>query len=150
MESPFLWLGLRTKDASQSRSLYEQLFGWDVADVPAGDTKITMVGGEQPWASIVADGSDPLGWFPYVPVEHLEPAAKRAEEPGATALEGPAEGPVGDVVNRRMPRVSLALMTLTAMLLLSSCAPDANPVVGRTPVVSGWASGTGLSSRSPS
>ena len=130
MESPFVWLGLRTKDASQSRSLYEQLFGWDVADVPAGDTKITMVGGEQPWASIVADGSDPLGWFPYVPVEHLEPAAKRAEEPGATALEGPAEGPVGDVVNRRIPRVSLALMTLTAMLLLSSCAPDANPVVG--------------------
>ena len=38
--------------------LYEQLFGWDVADVPAEDTKVPMVGGEQPWASIVADGSD--------------------------------------------------------------------------------------------
>jgi hypothetical protein len=38
----------------------------DVADVPAGDTKVPMVGGEQPWASIVTDGSDPLGWFPYV------------------------------------------------------------------------------------
>jgi len=37
----------------------------------------------------------------------------------------------GDVVNRRLPRVSFALMTLVAMLLLSSCAPDANPVVGR-------------------
>jgi hypothetical protein len=36
----------------------------------------------------------------------------------------------GDVVNRRLLRVSLALMTLAAMLLLSSCAPDANPVVG--------------------
>jgi hypothetical protein len=35
----------------------------------------------------------------------------------------------GDVVNRRLLHVSLALMTLAAMLL-SSCAPDANPAVG--------------------
>jgi hypothetical protein len=36
----------------------------------------------------------------------------------------------GDVVKRRLQRVSLALVTLAAMLLLSSCAPDANPAVG--------------------
>jgi hypothetical protein len=37
VESPFVWFDLR-KDAAQSRSFYEQLFGWDVADVPAGGT----------------------------------------------------------------------------------------------------------------
>jgi predicted enzyme related to lactoylglutathione lyase len=130
VESPFVWCDLRTKNAAQSRSFYEQLFGWDVADVPAGDTRVPMVGGEQPWASMVADGSDPLGRFPYMQIDDLDAATRRAEEPAATALEGSAEGPAGDVVNRRLPRVSLALMTSTAMLLLSSCAPDTNPVVG--------------------
>ena len=77
MESPFVWFDLRTEDAAQSRSFYEQLFGWDVADVPPGDTKVPMVGGEQPWASIVADGSDPLGWFPYVQASALFVAASR-------------------------------------------------------------------------
>jgi hypothetical protein len=44
--------------------------------------------------------------------------------------ENASHGDQGDAVNRRLPRVSLAaLMTLAAMLL-SSCAPDANPVVG--------------------
>ena len=96
MESPFVWFDLRTTDAAQSRSFYEQLFGWDVADVPAGDTKVPMVGGEQPSASTSRGrGSDPLGWFPYVQVDDLEAATKRAEELGATALEGPAEGPAG-------------------------------------------------------
>jgi uncharacterized protein len=95
VESPFVWFDLRTKDAAQSRSFYEQLLGWDVADVPVGDAKVPMVGGEQPWASIVAEGGDRLGWFPYVQVDDLEAATKRAEELGATALQGPAEGPAG-------------------------------------------------------
>ena len=95
MESPFVWFDLRTKDAAQSRSFYEQLLGWDVTDVPVGNAKVPTVGGEQPWASIVAEGGDHLGWFPYVQVDDLEAATKRAEELGATALEGPAEGPAG-------------------------------------------------------
>lgn len=103
MESPFVWFDLRTKDASQSRSFYEQLFGWDVADVPAGDTNVPMVGGEQPWASIVASGSDPLGWFPYVQVDDLEATTKRAEKLGATPLEGPVEGPAGTYTPIREP-----------------------------------------------
>jgi hypothetical protein len=37
----------------------------------------------------------------------------------------------GDVVKRRLLRLSFALATVGAMLLLSSCAPDGNPAVGR-------------------
>ena len=103
METPFVWFDLRTKDAAQSRTFYEQLFDWDVADVPTGDAKVPMVGGEQPWASIVADGGDRLGWFPYVQVDDLEAATKRAVELGATALDGPAEGPAGTYTPIREP-----------------------------------------------
>ena len=45
MANPFVWFDLRTKDAAKSRSFYEQLFGWDVAEVPVGGGKVTMVGG---------------------------------------------------------------------------------------------------------
>ena len=47
----------------------------------------------------------------------------------------------GNVVNRRLLRVSLALTTLAAMLLLSSCAPDANPVVGTSDDPAGFLMG---------
>ncbi len=44
MANPFVWFDLRTKDAAKSRSFYEQLFGWDVAEVPVGGAKVTMGG----------------------------------------------------------------------------------------------------------
>jgi len=103
VESPFVWFDLSTKDAAQSRSFYEELFGWNVVDVSVGDTKVPMVGGEQPWASIVADGNVGPGWFPYVQVDNLEEATKRAEELGATALQGPAQGPAGTYTPIREP-----------------------------------------------
>lgn len=95
MESPFVWFDLRTKDAATSRSFYEQLLGWDVAEVPVGDANVPMIGGDQPWASIVPDGGDRLGWFPYVQVDNLDAATDRAKELGAIALQPPTEGPAG-------------------------------------------------------
>src|SRR5438132_4233979 len=95
MEDPFVWFDLRTKDAAKSRSFYEQLFGWDVAEVLVAGAKLTMVGGEKPWASVVPDGGEYLGWFPYVQVDDLDAATKKAKELGATALQPPAEGPAG-------------------------------------------------------
>lgn len=92
METPFVWFDLRTKDADASRSFYAQLFGWDIADVPAGEATLTMVGGETPWATVVPDGGDRLGWFPYVRVEDLDAATEKAEELGATTLQTATEG----------------------------------------------------------
>jgi predicted enzyme related to lactoylglutathione lyase len=103
MENPFVWFDLRTKDAATSRAFYEQLFGWDVGEVPMGKTTMTMVGGEKPWASVVSDGGEYLGWFPYVQVEDLDSATKRAKELGATALQPPAEGPAGTYTPIREP-----------------------------------------------
>jgi predicted enzyme related to lactoylglutathione lyase len=63
MENPFVWFDLRTKDATKSRSFYEQLFGWDVAEVRVGNATVTMVGGEKPWASVVPHRGEHLGWL---------------------------------------------------------------------------------------
>jgi uncharacterized protein len=92
MENPFVWFDLRTEDGGKSRSFCEELFGWDVADVPVGDAKVPMVGGEKPW-----------GWFPYVEVDDLDVATKKAKELGATALQAPAEGPAGTYTPIREP-----------------------------------------------
>ncbi len=95
MKDPFVWFDLRTKNAAASRSFYEHLFGWDVAKVRVGEATVTMVGGEKPWASVVPDGGEHLGWFPYIQVDDLDAATKRAKELGATVVQPPAEGPAG-------------------------------------------------------
>jgi predicted enzyme related to lactoylglutathione lyase len=103
MESPFVWFDLRTKDAAASRSFFERLFDWDVAEVPVGDSKVPMIGGEQPWASIVDDGGDRVGWFPYVQVSDLEAATAQAKELGATVLQPATQGPAGTYTPIREP-----------------------------------------------
>lgn len=95
MEDPFVWFDLRTKDSATSRSFYEQLLGWEVSEVPVGNAEVPMIGSGQPWASIVPDEAGDPGWFPYVQVDDLAAATKRATELGATALEAPTEGPAG-------------------------------------------------------
>ena len=95
MEAPFVWFDLRTKDADKSRFFYEQLFDWKIADVPAGEATLTMIGGETPWASVVPQGGDHLGWFPYIQVDDLHVATTKAKDLGATALQVPTEGPAG-------------------------------------------------------
>jgi predicted enzyme related to lactoylglutathione lyase len=62
-EDPFVWFDLRTKDAATARGVYEQLFRWDVAEVSIGAATVTMVGGEKPWASVVPERGEHLGWF---------------------------------------------------------------------------------------
>ena len=103
MTDPFVWFDLRTKDAAASRAFYEQLLGWDVTDVPVGNDKVPMVGGEQPWASIVSEGGDRLGWFPYVQVEDLDAATEKARRLGGTVLQSSAEGPAGTYTPIREP-----------------------------------------------
>jgi uncharacterized protein len=103
VESPFVWFDLRTKDAAQSRSFHEELFGWEIAEVPAGDGTVPMIGGEQPWASVVSDGGERVGWFPYVQVDDLQVATDKARELGATVLQPATEGPAGTYTPIREP-----------------------------------------------
>lgn len=103
MTNPFVWFDLRTEDAATSRSFYEELFGWDIAEVPMGAATLTMVGGEKPWATVVQDGGEHMGWFPYIQVQDLDAATAKAKELGATALQAHAEGPAGTYTVIREP-----------------------------------------------
>ena len=42
-----------------------------------------------------ADGAAGAGWLPYVVVEDLDEAAKRAVSLGATVIASPVDGPAG-------------------------------------------------------
>jgi hypothetical protein len=97
MAGQFMWFDLSAPDAGPAREFYSAMFGWAIA--PAGDARpyeAWITDGQQPWAGIraaspAADGS----WLPYVMVEDLEEAAKRAVSLGATVIAGPADGPAG-------------------------------------------------------
>ena len=103
MSDPFVWFDLRSKDAASSRAFHEQLFGWEIAEVPAGDGTIPMIGGSEPWASLISDGGESVGWFPYVQVDDLQAATDRARRLGATVLQPPTEGPAGTYTPIREP-----------------------------------------------
>jgi uncharacterized protein len=104
MSDPFVWFDLRTRDADASRSFYEELFGWDVAEVVVAEGTTQMIGVDKPWASIVSDGDGThLGWFPYIEVDDLHAATKKATELGATPLQSATEGPAGTYTPIREP-----------------------------------------------
>jgi predicted enzyme related to lactoylglutathione lyase len=103
VSDPFVWFDLRTRDAEASRNFYEELLGWDVSDPIAGGGGVRAHGSEQPWASVVPDGGDNIGWFPYVQVADLESATERAKELGATVLQAATQGPAGTFTPIREP-----------------------------------------------
>jgi uncharacterized protein len=84
---PFFWFDLCGKDAAKLRAFHEQLCGWEVADIPAGNGSIPVIGGDQPWALLVGDGRGHMGWFPYVQVDDLQGSTENAVELGATVLQ---------------------------------------------------------------
>lgn len=92
-----MWFDLSAADAGQAREFYSALFGWPAASAEnAGPYQAWITDGQQPWAGIVqADPAADAGWLPYIMVEDLDEAAKRAISLGATVIAGPADGPAG-------------------------------------------------------
>lgn len=102
MPPPFVFMDLRTADLEVSRRFYTELFGWTVADVPAGPATVPMfVDGDGPWGGFTQLGEDDTRqpqWIPYAPVTGLEDAAKRATELGATIVRPRVDFPAGSVI----------------------------------------------------
>lgn len=92
-----MWFDLNAADAGQARDFYNHLFGWAVAPAEnARPYQAWITDGQQPWAGITtADPAAGGSWLPYVVVEDLEEAAKRAVSLGATVVAGPVDGPAG-------------------------------------------------------
>jgi uncharacterized protein len=98
VSNPFIWFDLATADRVKTAAFYQQLFGWDIADVEVGEYR-SWIGGAQPWAGIVPAASIADGqWLPYILVDDLEQATEQAVKLGATVVRDTFEGPAGTSV----------------------------------------------------
>jgi predicted enzyme related to lactoylglutathione lyase len=97
MSGQFMWFDITAAKPDEVREFYAALFDWTTApETSAGPYRGWLVDGEQPWAGIVhTDDSLPGRWLPYVLVEDLDTAARRAVSLGAAVVRDRTDGPAG-------------------------------------------------------
>src|SRR5918992_1922593 len=90
MANPFVWFDLRTPEKDAARRFYSSLLSWQI------DDDGTMAAGAEPWGVIADDpGASAARWLPYIQVEDLDEATRRAQELGATVVQPRTAGPAG-------------------------------------------------------
>ena len=90
MPNPFVWFDLRTPERGSARRFYGDLLDWDI-----GEDGSMSAGGE-PWGVVAEDsGVDAGHWLPYIQVENVDEAARRAVALGATIVQEKTAGPAG-------------------------------------------------------
>lgn len=99
MSAQFVWFDVTVDDADRAREFYSGLFGWSASD-GAGGYSTWFSDGGQPWAGVAQAGpAVPAGrWVPYVVVDDLDDATKRAVSLGATVVAEATQGPGGTSV----------------------------------------------------
>jgi predicted enzyme related to lactoylglutathione lyase len=94
MSAPFVWFDLTTDESD----FYTGLFGWQIGP-GMGDYRGFVTDGGQPWAGLAPAADGTAGrWVPYVVVEDLDAAAKRATELRGTVIRDRTTGPAGTSV----------------------------------------------------
>lgn len=95
MGTPFVWFDLTAGDGGQVAGFYQDLFGWQTMP-GAGDYTDWFVDDGQPWAGVAPAGTAPAGrWVPYVVVNDLDVATKKAVELGGRVVRDRTTGPAG-------------------------------------------------------
>jgi hypothetical protein len=95
MANPFVHAELNTTDVAKAKAFYGKLFDWKLEDIPMGEGETyTMVdvgdgtgGGIMP-QMIPGASSD---WMPYVGVDDIQAATKKAKSLGANILKDVTE-----------------------------------------------------------
>ena len=96
MANRLVHLELHTGDLSRATAFYHRLCGWRPEQVHAGGAAYTAlelsgdVGG-----GVVECGTERSLWLPYVAVDDIAEATRRAESLGASVLLEPREGAAG-------------------------------------------------------
>lgn len=94
MSNAFVHAELNTTDVEKAKGFYGKLFDWTLEDVPIGDLDYTMIkvgkgtGGGMMKQLIPGAGS---AWLPYVEVQDIKAATKRAEGLGAKVMKDVTE-----------------------------------------------------------
>jgi predicted enzyme related to lactoylglutathione lyase len=93
MPNEFAWFHNGSDKPSESVAFYEKLLGWKSADGPPGMTMLAR--DAAPFAAVMPRKGNVSGWVPYVQVDDVAAATKRAVKLGAELLEDQTRGPAG-------------------------------------------------------
>jgi uncharacterized protein len=92
--NPFVHMELNTTDVAKAKSFYSQLFAWELEPMPAMDYTIIKTGGD------IGGGimqhpmpGAPTLWIPYISVDDLAAATKKALALGGQLIKDVTEVP---------------------------------------------------------
>ena len=94
MANPFVHCELATHDVPKAKSFYGKLFDWKLEDMPMTDGTYTMIGvGEGTGGGMMKHPMPdaPAMWMPYVLVDDVEAATRKARELGANVMREATE-----------------------------------------------------------
>ena len=93
MSDTFVWFHNYSENPENSRTFYETLLGWKASEGPG----MTLFSGATgPIAGMGAKDGGTAGWLPYVQVDDVDAATKKAVRLGATLVKEKTRGPAGE------------------------------------------------------
>ncbi len=102
MPAPFAWFDATSDKSETASDFLAAMFGWEKIPVD-GSTMLKEPDSEMPFAATVPSGDAVPGWVPYLPVEDVDAATKKAIELGATLVRDRTKGPAGYYTVIAMP-----------------------------------------------
>lgn len=94
MSATFVWFHNHSEKPADSAKFYKELLSWTPSDGPPG---MTMLAAESaPFAGVGGLDGVTAGWVPFVQVEDVDRATKRATKLGATVIKPRTRGPAGE------------------------------------------------------
>jgi predicted enzyme related to lactoylglutathione lyase len=93
MSNAFVWFHNGSDKPADSVAFYEKLLGWKASEGPPGTTMLAR--GAEPFAAVLRRSGKVSGWVPYVQVDDVAAATRRAVGLGAQLLEDATHGPAG-------------------------------------------------------
>jgi predicted enzyme related to lactoylglutathione lyase len=97
MSSPFVWFHHNGEKAGEQKRFFEGFLDWKVSDGPAGMTMLTA--GAGPFAALGSKGErygTENAWIPFVQVDDVDRATKKAISLGASLVREKSPGPAGE------------------------------------------------------
>ena len=94
MAHPFVHVELMSTDVGKAKSFYTSLFEWTLEDMAVNDMTYTMIRvGEGTGGGLMKNPMPgaPSMWVPYVLVDDLKAATRKAQSLGATLLKDTTE-----------------------------------------------------------
>lgn len=94
MSEAFVWFHNNSDKPHEAKAFYERLLGWKSSAGPGG---MTMFAGEKaPFAGLAARDGDSAGWLPYVEVDDVDAATRKAVKLGGVVVKAKTRGPAGE------------------------------------------------------